>query len=83
MALFKNFIIAVIIVGVITRIAITAFSKKIKTDVSIYISYLTSALLLLPIVSLTLGFDIAISEYLVGIAIWLLFDLIRIKASAK
>jgi len=81
MALFKNFIIVIIIVGILTRIALYLYSKKLKKDISIFLAFFTIAVIILPIVSLTIGFDIAISEYLVALVIWLIFDLMRIKVN--
>ena len=81
MAFFKNFIVVVILIGVLTRIAYFLYSRKIKKDISIYLSFFTVGIIVLPIVSIILGFDIAISEYVVALIIWLIFDLIRIKTS--
>ncbi len=83
MALFKNFIIVLIIVGILTRIAMYFFIKKFKKDMAIFLAFFIVAIIILPIVSLILGFDIAISEYVVALGIWLLFDLIRIKVNTK
>ncbi|NGX34427.1 MAG: hypothetical protein K1060chlam1_00780 [Candidatus Anoxychlamydiales bacterium] len=83
MAFFKNFIIVVIIVGILTRIALFLYSKKLKKDMAIFLAFFTVAVIILPIVSLTLGFDIAVSEYVVALVIWLLFDIMRIKITTK
>ena len=83
MAFFKNFIIVIIIVGILTRIALYLFSRKFKKDMSIFVAFFTVAVIMLPIVSLTLGFDIAVSEYVVALVIWLLFDLMRINVNTK
>ena len=80
---FKNFIIVVIIVGILTRIALYLYSKKFKRDMAIFLAFFTVAVIILPIVSLTLGFDIAVSEYVVALVIWLLFDLMRIKIKPR
>ncbi|HEU64938.1 MAG: hypothetical protein KR126chlam4_00573 [Candidatus Anoxychlamydiales bacterium] len=83
MALFKNFIIVVIVVGILTRIALYLYSRKFKKDMAIFLAFFTVSVIILPIVSLTLGFDIAVSEYVVALVIWLLFDLMRIKITTK
>jgi len=83
MALFKNFIIVLIIVGILTRVALYLYSKKFNRDMSIFLTFFTISVIILPIVSLTLGFDVAVSEYVVALAIWLLFDLIRIKINTR
>lgn len=79
MAFFKNFIVIVILVGILTRIALFLYMKKFKKDVAIFCTFFTVGIIVLPIVSLTIGFDIAVSEYVVALIIWLLFDLMRIK----
>ncbi|NGX49201.1 MAG: hypothetical protein K940chlam5_00797 [Candidatus Anoxychlamydiales bacterium] len=83
MAFFKNFIVVVILVGILTRIALYLFSRKLKKDMAIFLAFFTVSVIILPIVSLTLGFDIAVSEYVVALVIWLLFDLMRIKIDTK
>ncbi|NGX32596.1 MAG: hypothetical protein K1060chlam4_00645 [Candidatus Anoxychlamydiales bacterium] len=83
MAFFKNFIVVVILVGILTRIALYLFSRKLKRDMAIFLAFFTVSVITLPIVSLTLGFDIAVSEYVVALVIWLLFDLMRIKIDTK
>ena len=81
MAFFKNFIVVVILVGILTRIALYLYTRKIKRDVSIFLAFFTVGIIILPIVSIFLGFDIAVSEYVVALIIWLVFDLIRIKTN--
>jgi len=83
MALLKNFIIVLIIVGILTRVFLYLFAKKLKKDMAIFLAFFTVAVIILPIVSLTIGFDVAVSEYVVALAIWLLFDLMRIKINSK
>ncbi|MBN2479543.1 MAG: hypothetical protein JXA94_04885 [Parachlamydiales bacterium] len=83
MAFFKNFIIAVIIIGICSRVAKYFFLKKFDNDVSVFLSTLTTAIIILPLISIFVGFDIAISEYLIGVLIWLLFDLMRLNINRK
>jgi len=79
MVFFKNFIVVVILIGIFTRIALYFFSRKLKRELSIYLAFFTVGIIVLPIASITLGFDVAVSEYVVALIIWLLFDLIRTK----
>lgn len=81
MAFFKNFIVVVILIGILTRIALYLYSRKIKRNIAIFLAFFTVGIIILPIVSIFLGFDIAVSEYVVALIIWLLFDLIRIKTN--
>ncbi|NGX28138.1 MAG: hypothetical protein K940chlam1_00313 [Candidatus Anoxychlamydiales bacterium] len=81
MAFFKNFIVVVILIGILTRIALYLYTRKIRRDISIFLAFFTVGIIILPIVSIFLGFDIAVSEYVVALIIWLLFDLIRIKTN--
>ena len=83
MAFFKNFIIVVILIGVCTRIALFFYMKKLKKDLAIFLTFFTVGIVILPIISLTIGFDIAISEYLLALFIWLLFDLMRLGINFK
>ncbi len=69
--------------GILTRIAIFFYFKKFKKDVSIFLSFFTVGVVLLPLISAFVGFDVAVSEYLVALIIWLLFDLMRIKINFK
>ncbi|MFA6119049.1 MAG: hypothetical protein WC688_03945 [Parachlamydiales bacterium] len=83
MDVFKNFIFVVILVGVLTRIVSYFFSKIVKKAFVIYLSFLSVAIILFPIVSLMIGFDVAVSQYLFSLVIWLIFDLIRINVDLK
>ena len=83
MAFFQNFIVAVVIIGILTRVAELLFRKKFKKDISMYLSFLTIIIFIMPLVSIFIGFDIAISEYLIALLIWFLFDLMRISIKGK
>lgn len=83
MAFFKNFIVVVILVGILTRIACYLYAKKVKKDVSVFLAFFTVGAIILPIVTIFLGFDIAISEYVVALVVWLVFDIIRVKMNTK
>jgi len=77
MSIFRNFIFATVLVGIISRILKFFLLKKNKRDTAIFLTFFLTSLILMPFISLTVGFDIAISEYLVALIIWLLFDIMR------
>ncbi|NGX56226.1 MAG: hypothetical protein K1060chlam5_00463 [Candidatus Anoxychlamydiales bacterium] len=79
MELFKNFIIAIIIVGILTRIAYFFFIKKVDAMAAVSLSFLITGLILFPIISVFISFDIAISKYLVAFLIWIIIDFMRIN----
>ncbi|NGX62962.1 MAG: hypothetical protein KR126chlam6_00366 [Candidatus Anoxychlamydiales bacterium] len=83
MAFFKNFIVVVILVGILTRIAYYLYARKVKKDTSVFLAFFTVGIIILPIVTIILGFDIAISEYVVALIVWLLFDIMRVKINSK
>jgi len=83
MGFLKNFIVVVVLIGIFTRIALFLYMKKVKKDVAVFLTFFTIGIILLPIVSLTIGFDIAVSEYVVALIIWLLFDLMRLGIDTK
>ncbi len=74
---FKNFIVVVILIGLLTRIGNYLYRKIVKIEVAVLLSALTVGIIILPIVSLTIGFDVAISEYMLALIIWLIFDLLK------
>jgi len=83
MAFFKNFIVVVILVGILTRIAYYLYARKVKKDISVFLAFFTVGIIILPIVTIVLGFDVAISEYVVALIVWLLFDIMRVKINSK
>ncbi len=80
MAFFKNFIVVFVLMGICSRVVLFFYSKKIKKNIAIYFTFFTVNIFVIPIVSLTIGLDIAVSEYVVSLIIWLLFDLMRLSA---
>ncbi len=80
---FKNFIVALVTVGILTRIANFLYSKKVKREIAIYLSFFTVGVIILTAVAFVLGYDIAVSEYVVSLLIWLLFDIMRTGLKIK
>lgn len=77
MVFFKNFIVVVILIGILTRFANFIFCKYVDRSVAIYLSAITTGLLIFPFVAYFLGFDILISEYVLSLIAWFVFDLLR------
>ena len=79
MEIFKNFIVVVIIVGVVTRLSRYILSKYIDNKITvIYISSIGCGILICSIASVIVGFDVVISEYLMAFILWFVFDLMRV-----
>ena len=83
MDLFKNFIFVTIIIGVLTRVTNFFFQKDLKRIVSAYLSFFLVGIIVIPIATFLVGFDVAASEYLIALIIWLIFDLIRSDVKKK
>jgi len=83
MKFFKNLFVVVIIVGILTRIAIFFYSKFFRKEIAVIFTFFTVGIIVVPIISYTIGFDIAVSEYLVILILWLIFDLLRAKSIKK
>ena len=80
MSIFKNFIVVIILVGVLTRIGNWFFCKHIyKKEVALYVSAISIGVFVCFLASFFLGFDIVISEYLIAFIVWFIFDLIKIN----
>lgn len=80
-AFFSNFIVVVVLIGALTRVLNLVLSKKINRE---YIAtFAISILILFPLVSIFLGFDLAISTYLPTLLVWLLIDHIYYQVGKK
>jgi hypothetical protein len=77
MFLFKNFIVVVILIGVLTRVGNFIFCKYVDRSVAIYLSAIATGLLIFPFVAYFIGFDILVSEYVLSLIAWFVFDLLR------
>lgn len=83
MDLFKNFIFVTIFIGVLTRIANFFFQKDLKRIVSAYLSFFVVGIIIIPIAAYMVGVDVAASEYVIALIMWLIFDLIRSDVKKK
>ena len=78
MAILKNFIVVIILVGVATRISKYILSKYLKdSSAVIYVSSISTGILICSLASVFVGFGVVISEYLIAFIIWFIFDLLR------
>jgi hypothetical protein len=83
MGIFKNFIVVVILVGIITRVFNHICSKYLKDEKTvIYVSSISSAILTCSLAGFFVGFDVVIAIYLISFIIWYTFDVIRLGAKA-
>ena len=81
MYIFKNFIVVFIITGVVTRLINFYFKKKkFKREIYSYISFFIALIVITPITSLTIGFDVTVAIYFFSLIVWLIFDNIRANA---
>jgi len=76
MFIFTNFISVIIIIGILTRISNYFFYKKYK-KMYIYLSFLSTLIFILPLIAFFVGFDVVVSEYLLSLILWFLFDIVR------
>jgi len=77
MAIFQNFIFVFIFVGVITRILHYFLLKKVKKSTAAYLTFGIIGVILVPIASIFIGWDVIFTEYVGSLVIWLLFDILR------
>lgn len=83
MDFFKNFLVVIILMGILTRIALYFYLKSLKKEIAIFFAFFTIGFIFLPLISIIIGFDVAFFEYLVALIIWLLFDLLRVNIMKK
>lgn len=76
MFIFKNFIVVIILMGLFTRLSNYLVLRILKKR-SIYVSYFVVGIIICPLSAMILGFDVAVSEYLIALLLWFLFDLMR------
>ena len=83
MVFFRNFFVALILCGILTRMASYFFRKSFKTVPCAYLSFFSVFVVILPIISFLVGFDIVIAEYVASLLIWLFYDLLRAVSMGK
>ena len=80
---FKNFIVLIIIAGVITRILKYFLGKKMDQKSAAIAAALITLVVTGPIVVIFLGFDVAVTEYGVALFLWWLADLLWIDSKRR
>jgi|GEM_PF-7002371 len=78
---FTNLLVVVFLVGILTRFTNYILNGRVKREY--FVSFALYFLILIPVVSLTLGFDVAISVYLIALLIWLLIDHLNYESRRK
>ena len=73
----QEFVVALLITGVMTRVLIWVFRKKLPRIFSYYLAFFATGFLLVPLISAIVGFDFMVAEYVFSLILWLMFDLIR------
>jgi hypothetical protein len=79
MVFFQNFLVAIFIVGLLTRTAYFFLIKKVEKKIAVVLSFLIVGIFLFPIVSIFISFDIALSKYLISFLIWIIIDMMRVS----
>ena len=78
MAFFSNILIAAILVGIITRFSHYLFFRYLKDrKIALYTSFIVCFVVIELLITIFVGFDVAISSYLIAFIIWLIFDFIK------
>lgn len=80
---FKDILVAFIIVGLLTRVLAYFLRKKMEKKKACYWSIGLVAIITVPIVSATIGFDIAVAIYVFAIVIWVLIDILHMQVKKK
>ena len=81
MAILKNFIFVFFFVGIITRIVHYFLLKKAKKSTAAYLTFAIVGVILVPIASAFIGWDVVFAEYVGSLIIWLIFDILRSGAT--
>ena len=77
MDVFKNFIFIFMLTGALTRGAIYLLGRYLDKRHCAMLAFGLIGLIIIPLVSIYIGFDVAISEYLLAMIIWLVVDLMH------
>lgn len=80
-AIFLNFLFVIFLMGVLTRLL--NFLLKNKVQKPYIATFFISLVCVFPLVSVIIGFDVAISIYLVSLLIWLLIDHLHFQVEKR
>ncbi len=73
----SDLFVALAICGCMTRLLNWAFKGKVRRVTSYYLSFMISGLLLLPVMTYLVGFDVMVAEYILSLVLWLVYDLVK------
>lgn len=79
MGIFRNLLVAFILMGVITRVVFWFMKKWIENEMALYITFVGTLVVFLPPIAHLFGFDVAFFEYGLSLLIWFLLDLMRVE----
>jgi 4-hydroxybenzoate polyprenyltransferase len=82
MDFFRNFLVVILTVGLVTRLFFYIFRKRMDGKSATYVAFLTASLFLIPFY-LSFGFDVVIVEFLPAFFFWLGFDLLRLNVKRE
>lgn len=75
MWIFSNFIVVFILMGLFTRLVKHFVKKRFDRQMVPYITFGIAFIIFGTLAALFLGFDVAISEYVVVLLVYLFYDL--------
>jgi hypothetical protein len=76
---FSNFFVAILLTGVLSRFIFFLVKKKMPTNISCFVSFFISGIVLLIFIPIFVGFGVFVVEYLLSLIIWFVIDLIRLR----
>ena len=80
-AIFLNFLMVIVLMGVLTRFL--NYLLKTKVEKPYIATFFITLFCVIPLVSVTIGFDAAISMYLISLLVWLLIDHLHFQVGKK
>jgi len=83
MSIFQNYLFAIFITGVWVHVCFFILKKYISFKMSSYWSFIIGVVLLLPLLTIIVPFDIVIAKYLPSLLIWLVVDLVIASANKE
>lgn len=82
-AFFKNFIVVFFVTGILTRLTNYILQKKFLIQGYFYLSFGIAFIFFVPLMVWYVGFDVAVSEYVLTLIIWLLIDIMHSQAKKE
>jgi hypothetical protein len=82
MAFFKNFLVVILLVGLLTQLLRYFLQRVMKKRAAVQVAFLIAGLLLFPFYFF-IGFDVVVVELLPAFVVWLGFDLLRLSVKGE